>query len=271
MSSPDLAKTQEEDEFCLALLQQRLPTNSLGRIPTLDRYQAKGLGFRPTGPCHPEVQELALVCLQHKGKGLFTKQTDVQTALMSEIKYLAGTESSAEEQFNKARVLVLCRVYDALRREEERECRRFAPHTLREVGKSGKELPPLGKLGVSFGIGMLVALVETVGEEKPELLRRVVDVAADLVPDMKPLSLCSPGDSVARSLNSVTSLFGRLLSGQFPAVSPTCLLKSLSVSLALALATANLSSVISATERLLLLPRSTDWEEALTSLVPLLT
>lgn len=270
MSSPELAKTQEEDEFCLALLQQRLPTNSLGRIPTLDRYQAKGLGFRPTGPCHPEVQELALVCLQHKGKGLFTKQTDVQTALMSEIKYLAGTESSAEEQFNKAKVLVLCRVYDALRREEERECRRFAPHTLREVGKSGKELPPLGKLGVSFGIGMLVALVETVGEEKPELLRRVVDVAADLVPDMKPLSLCSPGDSVARSLNSVTSLFGRLLSGHFPAVSPTCLLKSLSVSLALALATANLSSVISATERLLLLPRSTDWEEALTSLVPLL-
>lgn len=270
VSSSELAKTQEEDEFCLALLQQRLPTNSLGRIPALDHYQARGLGFPPGSPCHPELQELALVCLQHKGKGLFAKQTDVQTALMSEIKYLAGTESSAEEQFNKARVLVLCRVYDALRREEERERRRIAPHTLREGGKSGKELPPLGKLGVSFGIGMLVALVETVGEEKSELLRRVVDVAADLVPDMKPLSLCSPGDSVSRSLLSVTSLFNRVLSGQFSAVRPSCLLKSLCVSLALALATANLASVISATQRLLLLPRSSDWTEALASLMPLL-
>lgn len=266
MSSAELAKTQEEDEFCLALLQQRLPTNSLGRIPALDRYQ--GLGFRPSSPSRPELQELALICLQHKGKGLFTKQTDVHSALMSEIKYLAGTESTAEDLFNKARVLVLCRVYDALHREKEREFRRFnRPQTLREVRKSGKELPPLGRLGVSFGIGMLVALVETVGDEKPELIRRVVDVAAELVPEMKPMSLCSPGDSVTKSLKSITSLFSRILSGHFPSLSPACLLKSLSISLALALATANLPAVISATHTLIRLPRSTDWAEAL---VPLL-
>ena len=273
LSEADLTKTKEEDERCLGLLQQLLPTLECGRIQGLDAYKVLGAESGPKTPAKPESQELALLCLQDSPAKLTDKFTDVKTALQGEIKALGSKEPSTERRFKNSRLQVLCRVYDALLRAEERERRRT--ESLRQADenkKQGKEeksaLPPLARAGLSFGMGTLLRLVERARD--PELLADVIDLAASVMAELPPLSLTKVDPGLTKALDSFSQFFQSRISDSMGGLDKTTQLKAATVMLGLALAKGDYVAALALAKNFLQLQSDNEWKAAESTLAPLL-
>ena len=272
LSDADLTKTKEEDEKCLGLLQQLLPTLDCGRIQGLEGYKVLGADSGPKTPAKPEAQELGLLCLQDNPAKLTEKFVDVKTALQGEIKALGSKEPSTERRFKNSRLQVLCRVYDALLRAEERERRRMESVQKEEGKKQEKEeksaLPPLAKAGLSFGMGTLLRLVERARD--PELLADVIDLAASVMTELPPLSLTKVDPGLTKVLENFSQFFQRKISDSMGELDKTTQLKAATVMLGLALAKGDYGAALALAKNFLSLQSDSEWKAAVPTLAPLL-
>jgi hypothetical protein len=273
ISDPELKRTREQDELCLSLLQQQFPPEEVVKVSQLDQYQVLGASTQVKKAAKPEKEELGFLCLQETPEKLGEKYKEVRVALERELRYLGTKELSADKRLKNSCLQILCRVFDALLREVERD-RRSAEEARGEEKvkeKAVKEkLPPLAKAGLAFGVGLLMQLVQAVGVEKPEVVVGAIDLAASVIVDLKPMSLLSSEPAVDRSISAITTFFERLLSGAYPGLSKATELKAITVMLGLALAKGNMTSALSLVMKFMEMKEGEEWREALSALGPML-
>ena len=273
ISDPELKRTREQDELCLSLLQQQFPPAEVVKVSQLDQYQVLGAATQVKKSAKPEKEELGFLCLQETQEKLGEKYKEVRTALERELRYLGTKELSADKRLKNSRLQILCRVFDALLREVERDRRSAEEAKAEEKAKektTKEKLPPLAKAGLAFGVGLLMQLVQAVGVDKPEVVVGAIDLAASVIADLKPMSLLTSEPAVDRSIASITSFFERLLSGFYPGLSKTAELKAITVMLGLALAKGNMTSALSLVMKFMEMKEGEEWREALPALGPML-
>jgi len=273
ISDPELKRTREQDELCLSLLQQQFPPAEVVKVSQLDQYQVLGAATQVKKSAKPEKEELGFLCLQETQEKLGEKYKEVRTALERELRYLGTKELSADKRLKNSRLQILCRVFDALLREVERDRRSVEEARAEEKVKektTKEKLPPLAKAGLAFGVGLLMKLVQAVGVDKPEVVVGAIDLAASVIADLKPMSLLTSEPAVDRSIASITSFFERLLSGFYPGLSKTAELKAITVMLGLALAKGNMTSALSLVMKFMEMKEGEEWREALPTLGPML-
>ena len=273
MKDPELAALHAADEACITLLQQQFPGTEICKTPGLDQYQVGSGGSAPKESLKPQATELGVMCEVGRDRKVSQLYDDMLSAMMGEIRYLRETETSPAGKFSNSQQQAICRVYDALLREEEREKRRVVVK-IKEQLKEKKEksiLPPIGKVGLDFGVSVLISIIETFGEEKPGLVRKVLDIASRVVGDLEPMSLSGYGDAVSEPITAVITLLTRVINGEFPGLDKADELKTLTALMGLALATGSLTGCLSLTEKLIHFPESEDWSEILPVLTPLLS
>ena len=274
ISDPELKRTREQDELCISLLQQQFPPAEVVKVSQLDQYQVLGASTLVKKTAKPEKEELAFLCLQDNPEKLGEKYKDVRAALERELLFLSAKELSAEKRLKNSRLQILCRVFDALLREVERDRRSSEAVKSEEKvkEKSIKEkLPPLAKTGLAFGVGLLMQIVQVLGSEKPEIVVGAIDLAASVISDLKPMSLLTSEPAVDRSISAISEFFERILAGFYKGLSKTTELKAITVMLGLALAKGNITSALSLVLKFMEMKETSEWREALPALGPMLS
>jgi len=268
-SDTELGKSREEDELCLSLLQQQLPAGDMGRLAGLETYQVLGAAAAKS-PAKPEAQELALLCLQDHADKLSDKFTEVRSSLQGELKYLGTKDSSPERRYRNARLQILCRVFDAFLRQEERERRQAEASKQADKKKDARPkdvLPPLARAGLGFGLEVLLKLVEAVGITQPHIISATIDIAASVMQELKPLSLVGVEPALQRSVDSFSQFFAKLLSA---GLDRSTNFKAAAVMLGLALAKGDYTAALALVQNFLSAEPCPEWASTVPMLAPLL-
>lgn len=272
LGDAELSKSKEADEALLALLQQQLPSSATNQLSGLGQYRVLDSGAAPKASAKPEAQELALLCLQDSEK-LAEKFSDVRGALQTELKFLGTRDPSGEERYRYSKLQLLCRLYDALLRQEERD-RRLTQAVKAADKKAEKKaesaIPPLASAGLGFGMEVLLTLVESVGSEKPQVISRTMDIALSVLRNLEPCSLVTIEPGLAQGVQSFAQFFEGLYAGSVPGLDQVTQFKSAAVILGLALAKGDYQGVLSFAKKFLDTKSSPDWSSAFPKIAPVL-
>ena len=273
LSDAELTRLAKTDDECAILDDQLFDPSVLAVLDSLDSYQVAGARPRQESTGSVKLSEIAAAFVQGSPVRLADKFQDLKSALLQELRTIRAEEEDDFSKDLKLRRQAICRLHDALVRQDEREARRIAAVKKPEASKSAKpkkSLPVFAKVGIEFGLGALLDLIRVVGRTNPELYRMIVTRATAVLADLPPMCLNTEDSTILKAVEDVSAYFEEVLRDPKAGVSEEDQLCTLSPLLALALAKGNLTSALSVALKFFTMASSPSFLASLTMIAPIL-
>jgi hypothetical protein len=272
LSEAELSKTSKEDDELALITDELYKPNFVKSLKDLSGYEIPIIKPRAGSGEDGKTEEVKFAFVHHQESRKFDKHEDLRNALQSELYQTLSKEEDPDFKDLCLTLQGICRVQEALIRQEERERRRVQKSSQSQdekKKKKPKELPPIAKAGMNFCISTMLDLIEIVGLGNRLIYEKVLKSATRVLSDLPPLSLNVEDPSVLENLEYVKEFLERILKGECLGSTSDETLISLAPLFGLALAKGNLSSALSVALKLLFIENSEVFSRACCMILPL--
>ena len=272
LSEAELSKTSKEDDELALITDDLFKPNFVKSLKDLSGYEIPIIKPRAGSSEDGKTEEVKFAFVHHQDSRKFDKHEDLRNALQSELYQTLSKEEDPDFKDLCLTLQSMCRVQEALIRQEERERRRVQKSSQSQdekKKKKPKELPPIAKAGMNFCISTMLDLIEIVGLGNRLIYEKVLKSATRVLSDLPPLSLNVEDPSVLENLEYFKEFLERILKGECLGSTSDETLISLAPLFGLALAKGNLSSALSVTSKLLFIDNSEVFTRACSMILPL--
>jgi hypothetical protein len=268
LTDDQLRKFLKDDQELLGVQDQIYDPGYLTFIPDLDKYEVPGAeSIKPPPPGKSEEQETAMYLSMKSASRLAEKHQDVKNSLQLDILGMRGQDPTTDEILK--RLQALCRIHEALLREEERKRRRSQEEAKED--KKVDSLPTTAKVAIRFGVSSILSLIRAVGIANPLVYNEIITGTAEILSSLPPNSLQDADPTIAEAIDMVANFFGQILNGDINELTEEQQMSSLSPLLGLGITTGSLSSILSIAQRFLTLSHSSDFQKTLKLMKPLIS
>ena len=216
LSDKELAsKIKQDDEYAL-LINEIWDSQYVRGMKDLHGHQVPRIRGEQSSPGDVKMAELVAATLHTDA----IKRTEKLDALKSEIAKNIGhalsQEKDATAEVMATRMQAICVIHEALVRQDERERRRASEGYKEEEVKGAKdkkkvELPESAKMGIEFGVKTMMLLIKAAGTSNDQIYTQVMAVAAEVLGNLRPMSLAEEQPAILTSIEYVKSFFNQIL------------------------------------------------------------
>ena len=273
LSEAELSKTSKEDDELALISDEIYSTNFIKNLKDISGYEISILKPRLAAAEDSKTEEVKFAFVHQQESRLFDKHEDLRNSLQTELFSMLSKEEDPDFKELCSMLQAICRVQEALIRQEERERRRVQKSSQshdEKKKKKPKELPAIAKAGMNFCISTMLDLIEIVGSGNRLIYGKVMKSATRVLSGLPPLSLNVEDPTVLENLDCLRDFLENVLKGNCPGSTTEDSLIALAPLLGLALAKGNLSSALSVAEKLLTIQECPVFTDACSLILPLL-
>lgn len=272
LSEAELSKTSKDDDELALITDELYLPNFIKGLKDISNYEIPILKPRQASTEDSKTEEVKFAFVHQQESRVFDKHEDLRNSLQTELFLMLSKEEDPDFKELCSILQAICRVQEALTRQEEREKRRVQKSSQshdEKKKKKPKELPAIARAGMNFCISTMLDLIEIVGSGNRLIYGKVMKSATRVLSELPPLSLNVEDPTVLENLDYVKLFLENVLKGECPGTTTEDSLIALAPLFGLALAKGNLSSALSVAEKLLMIQDSTVFKNACSLILPL--